>query len=54
MNRVIRNEDKCTAEQKAEYKRQRRLKDTETRRAQALCEELLMTKEDKNVQKIRK
>ena len=36
-------------EQKQEYKRQLMLKETQSKRAQALCEELMMTKEDKAV-----
>ena len=42
-----------TDEQKLEYKRQLKLKETETKRAMALCEELAKTQEDRSVQKNR-
>ena len=42
-----------TDEQKIEYKRQLKLKETETKRAMALCEELAMSPEDRSVQKNR-
>ena len=42
-----------TDEQKIEYKRQLKLKENETKRAMALCEELAMTPEDRSVQKNR-
>ena len=46
--------DSCkTDEQKEEYKRQMKAKEIEQKRAIALCEELTMTKEDRNVQKKR-